>query len=79
MAASTAMMTTKCSSDGPVLLPSASMAWPTSFGICTCTARPRNDATSEKPNIHLCASTTGMIRRSHDPPRSGLMWARGGG
>jgi hypothetical protein len=73
------MTVTKYSSEWPVDFPSESIAWPTSLGICTCTARPRNDASSEKPNIHLCASTTGMIRRSHDPPRSGLMWARGGG
>ncbi len=73
------MIVTKCSSVGPVVFPRASIAWPTSLGICTCTASPRNDATNENPNIHLCARTTGMIRRNHEPPRSGLMCARGGG
>ena len=73
------MMTTKCSSVGPAVLPNESMAWPTSLGICTCTTSPRNDAINENANMPLCASTIGIIRLSHEPPRSGSMWARGGG
>ena len=76
---STTRITTKWISGVPLGLRPLSIASPTTFGICTWKNNPMNEMISDAMKIHLCASTIGMARCSHDLLRSGSMLRRGGG
>ena len=74
------MMVTKCSSVGPVVFPNASIACADLVRDLHLHREARGTTrTSEKPNIHLCASTTGIIAAQPRAAAVGLDVARGGG